>query len=75
MTCLPQKVSLSFSWGGAPEAAHAERFALESLDAYSATFPGGSFRNEATARCTLAIARVARGEIDGAVDALSPVLA
>ncbi|MGH3701660.1 MAG: hypothetical protein ACRDQY_19805, partial [Pseudonocardiaceae bacterium] len=72
---LPNQLNYAaeaFSWGGAPEAAHAERFALESLDAYSATFPGGSFRNEAGARCALA---VARGEVEGAVDALGPVLA
>ncbi|MGH3812016.1 MAG: hypothetical protein ACRDUV_06105 [Pseudonocardiaceae bacterium] len=65
----------ALSWGGAPEAGHAERFALESLDTYSVTFPGGSFRNEATARCALAVARVVRGEVDGAVEALVPVLA
>ncbi|MGH3702781.1 MAG: hypothetical protein ACRDQY_25720, partial [Pseudonocardiaceae bacterium] len=75
---LPNQLNYAaeaFSWGGAPEAAHAERFALESLDAYSATFPGGLFRNEATARCALAIARLARGEVEGAVEALGPVLA
>ncbi|MGH3722014.1 MAG: hypothetical protein ACRDRI_24850 [Pseudonocardiaceae bacterium] len=75
---LPNQLNYAaeaLSWGGAPEAGHAERFALESLDAYSATFPGGSFRNEANARCSLAVARVARGEVEGAVDALGPVLA
>jgi len=32
-------------------------------------------RNEATARCALAVARVARGDVDGAAEALGPVLA
>lgn len=64
----------ALSWGGAPEAGQAEDFALEALDAYPAAIPGGSFRNEATARCALAVARVARGEVDGAAEALGPVL-
>jgi hypothetical protein len=63
----------AFSWGGAPEAGHTERFALESLETYGA-YPGGSFRNQATARCALAVARVTRREVDGATEALSPVL-
>ncbi|MGH3755303.1 MAG: hypothetical protein ACRDRP_21930 [Pseudonocardiaceae bacterium] len=65
----------ALSWGGAPEAGHAERFALEALAAYPAAIAGGSFRNEATARCALAVARVAQGEVDGAAEALGPVLA
>ncbi|MGH3942127.1 MAG: hypothetical protein ACRDTG_26595 [Pseudonocardiaceae bacterium] len=36
--------------------------------------PGGSFRNEAVARSVLAVARVTQGTIDGAVEALGPVL-
>ncbi len=63
----------ALSWGGAPQAGHAERFALESLETYAA-YPGGSFRNEATARCALAVARVTRREVDGATEALAPVL-
>ncbi|MGH4014227.1 MAG: hypothetical protein ACRDSL_09925 [Pseudonocardiaceae bacterium] len=65
----------ALSWGGAAEADHAERFALEALDTYPAAIPGGSFRNEATARCALAVARVTRREVDGAAEALAPVLA
>ena len=65
----------ALSWGGAPEAGHAERFALEALAAYPAALQIGFFRNEATARCAVAVARVAQGEVDGAAEALGPVLA
>ncbi|MGH3802733.1 MAG: hypothetical protein ACRDTD_21930, partial [Pseudonocardiaceae bacterium] len=65
----------ALSWGGQPEATRAERLALEALDAY-ATAPAQdrSFGHEASSRSTLAIARVFRGEVDGATDALVPVL-
>jgi hypothetical protein len=65
----------ALSWGSALEASHAERYALESLETYPAAISGGSFRNEATARCALAVARVSRHEGDGASEALGPVLA
>jgi len=64
----------ALSWGGAPEAGHAERFALEALDAYPVAIQGGSFRNETSARCVLAMARVDRREFDGAAEALALVL-
>jgi hypothetical protein len=64
----------ALSWGGASEASHVERFALEALDAYAAAPQGRSIRNEANTRCALAVARVARGEVDGAAEALLPVL-
>ncbi|MGH3930497.1 MAG: hypothetical protein ACRDTF_11035, partial [Pseudonocardiaceae bacterium] len=64
----------ALSWGGASQAGHAERFALESLETYAA-YPGGSYRNEATARSALAVARVNQREVDGAAEALTPVLA
>jgi hypothetical protein len=64
----------ALSWGGAPEAGHAERFALEALNAYAAAPQGSSIRNEANTRGALAVARVARGEVDGATEALVPVL-
>ncbi|MGH4019658.1 MAG: hypothetical protein ACRDT0_10580 [Pseudonocardiaceae bacterium] len=64
----------ALSWGGAAVAGHAERFALESLEAYT-SYQGGSFRNESTARCALAVARVTQREVDGAAEALAPVLA
>ncbi|MGH3867607.1 MAG: hypothetical protein ACRDQ4_16010 [Pseudonocardiaceae bacterium] len=65
----------ALSWGGAPEAGQAERFALEALAAYPVALQVGFFRNEATARCAVAVARVAQGEVDGAAEALGPVLA
>lgn len=65
----------TLSWGGAPEASNAERFALEALATYPAAIEGGSFRNETQARGVLAVARVAQGEVEGAAEALGPVLA
>ncbi|MBV9141264.1 MAG: hypothetical protein JO115_10155 [Pseudonocardiales bacterium] len=66
----------TLSWGGAPEAGDAERFALEALAAFPTAIPGGgSFRNETTTRCILTVARVVRGEVEGAAEALGPVLA
>ncbi|MGH3569384.1 MAG: hypothetical protein ACRDRH_25855 [Pseudonocardia sp.] len=66
----------ALSWGGLSAATHAERVALETLDAY-ATAPAEerSFGHEAGTRSALAIARVFRGEVDGAAKALGPVLA
>ncbi|MGH3912729.1 MAG: hypothetical protein ACRDTC_04870 [Pseudonocardiaceae bacterium] len=65
----------TLSWGGQPEATRAERLALEALDAY-ATAPAQdrSFGHEANTRIALAIARVSDGKVDGAVEALAPVL-
>ncbi len=65
----------ALSWGGEPEATRTERLALETLDAY-ATAPAQdrSFGHEASTRSNLAIARVLHNEIDGAAEALVPVL-
>jgi len=65
----------ALSWGGQPEATRTERLALETLDAY-ATAPAEdrSFGHEASTRSNLAIARVFHGQVDGAVEALVPVL-
>lgn len=62
-------------WGGQPEAPRAERLALEALDAYAAA-PAQEhlFGDEARTRSALAIARVSRSEVDGAAEALAPVL-
>ncbi|MGH3909124.1 MAG: hypothetical protein ACRDTE_33850 [Pseudonocardiaceae bacterium] len=65
----------ALSWGGAPEAPQVEQLVLEALEGFPVAFPGGSFRNEAGARCALAVARVTRREVDGATEALAPVLA
>ncbi len=65
----------ALSWGGQPEATRTERLALDTLDAYAAA-PAHerSYSHEAGARIDLAIARVFRGEVDGAAEALTPVL-
>ncbi len=65
----------ALSWGGQPEATRAERLALEALDAYAAApAQDRSFGHEANTRIALAIARVSHGEVDGAAEALAPVL-
>ncbi|MGH3754178.1 MAG: hypothetical protein ACRDRP_16080 [Pseudonocardiaceae bacterium] len=65
----------TLSWGGQPEAARAERLALEALDAYAAApAQDRSFGHEANTRIALAIARVSHREVDGAAEALIPVL-
>jgi tetratricopeptide (TPR) repeat protein len=65
----------ALAWAGTEEAEHAEALAAEALDAY-ATAPeiDRAFGDEAGARCALAVARVMRGEIDGAAEAVAPVL-
>lgn len=65
----------TLSWGGQPESSDAERLVLEALDAYAAA-PAcdRSFGHEANTRIALAIARIFHGDVDGAADALTPVL-
>ncbi|HSL09362.1 MAG TPA: hypothetical protein VK887_15505 [Pseudonocardiaceae bacterium] len=65
----------TLSWGGQAEATRAERLALETLDAYAAApAQDRSFGHEAGTRSALAVARVFQDEIDGAAEALAPVL-
>ncbi|MGH3973736.1 MAG: hypothetical protein ACRDS9_10495, partial [Pseudonocardiaceae bacterium] len=65
----------AFSWGGTAEADHTERLALDALDAYAgAPAQDRAFGGVAGTRSALAVARVFRGEIDGAAEALAPVL-
>ncbi|MGH3752436.1 MAG: hypothetical protein ACRDRP_07020 [Pseudonocardiaceae bacterium] len=65
----------ALTWGGAAEANHTERLALEALDAYAeAPDKDRAFGGEAGTRTALAVARVFRREIDGAAEALAPVL-
>ncbi|MGH4009855.1 MAG: hypothetical protein ACRDTH_17180 [Pseudonocardiaceae bacterium] len=65
----------ALTWGGETEANHTERLALEALDAYArARDQDRAFGDESGARSALAVARVLRCEIDGAVEALAPVL-
>ncbi len=57
-------------------AADAEHAAAAAVDAYEQAAPADrSFGDEAGARTDLAIARVRRGELEGAREALAPVLA
>lgn len=65
----------AFSWGGTAQANHTERLALDALDAY-ATAPAQDhdFAAEADTRSALALARVCQGHVDGAAEALRPVL-
>ncbi|MGI9003628.1 MAG: hypothetical protein ACR2GH_18575 [Pseudonocardia sp.] len=66
----------AYAWGLDREAGTTERFAVEALEAYGDTLdPERAFGAESGARCALAIARVSRKEIDGALEALAPVLA
>jgi hypothetical protein len=57
------------------DAERAERDATEAVTAYEAAEPHErSFGDEAGARTDLALARIARGELDGAREAVAPVL-
>ncbi|MPZ66861.1 MAG: XRE family transcriptional regulator [Pseudonocardiaceae bacterium] len=65
----------SLAWGGREEAEHTELLAIEALDAYDhAPVEDRSFSDEAGTRCALAVSRLVRGEVEGAVDAVTPVL-
>lgn len=57
------------------ETAQTERLAVEALDAYAvAEAQDRAFGDEAGARCALARARIRSGVLDGAVEAMAPVL-
>lgn len=57
------------------EAAEAERYSLAAVDAYrDNTGPDWAFGDQAGSHTDLAIARIGRGELDGAADAIAPVL-
>lgn len=63
------------AWGGAAQAAEAQTLALEALDEYDrAPSEVRAFGDEAGTRCALAVARLHTGELDGALDAIGPVL-
>jgi len=65
----------AFSWGGTVEATHTERLALDTLDAYAmAPAQDHAFADVPTTRSVLALARVSQGQVDGAAEALAPVL-
>ena len=57
------------------EAGQAQDYATQAVTAYEdATSPEWAFGDAAGSRCDLAVARIALGEIDGARDAIAPVL-
>ena len=65
----------ALSWGGQAEADRTEQLASDALDAYAgAPAEDRAFGGVAGTRSALAVARVFRGEIDGAAEALAPVL-
>ncbi|MDQ3988926.1 MAG: XRE family transcriptional regulator [Actinomycetota bacterium] len=65
----------ALAWGGETEANRTERRALEALDAYSeAPEQDRAFGDESGTRSALAVARVLLRKIDGAAEALAPVL-
>ena len=65
----------ALAWGGQTEANHTQRLALEALDGYAgAPEQDRAFGDESGARSALAVARVFLREIDGAAEALAPVL-
>ncbi len=74
----PRQISYAaaaFSWGGTAEASRTERLALDTLDAYAmAPAQDFVFAGVPTTRSVLALARVAQGQVDGAAEALAPVL-
>jgi hypothetical protein len=57
------------------EADRTEHLAVEALNAYAvAPAQDRAFGDEAGTRCALALARVQRGQLDGAAEAIAPVL-
>lgn len=65
----------AMAWGGLAEANHTERLAADAIDAYEhAPAIDRSFGDESGTRCAMAIARVLRGEAEGAAEVLAPVL-
>lgn len=65
----------ALSWSTAAEAEAIAEYAADSIDAYvSGPSIERAFGDEAGARCALAIARVYSSQLDGAVDAMTPVL-
>jgi hypothetical protein len=65
----------ALAWGGPADAHNTERVATEALEAYgTAPADDRAFGDESGTRCDLALARIYQGEIDGAAEALAPVL-
>lgn len=65
----------ALAWGGKEHANRAERVAMEAIDAYAAaSTQDRAFGDESGAMCDLAIARIHRRDVEGAAEALAPVL-
>ncbi|WP_410597226.1 hypothetical protein [Amycolatopsis sp. lyj-23] len=65
----------ALAWAGSEKADQAEHIALEAIDAYErAPAADRAFGDEAGTRCALAIARIGRGEYEGANTAMAEVL-
>ena len=65
----------ALAWVCDEQAQEGERMALEAVSAYDTAPPHErAFSDEAGARTDLAIARISLGELDGAMEALDPVL-
>jgi hypothetical protein len=65
----------ALAWAGQAEAGRTERLATDALSAYErAPASDRAFGDEAGTRCALGVARISRGEIDGAAEAVAPVL-
>jgi hypothetical protein len=65
----------ALSWAGVDAAERTEQFAMEAIRAYETADAGDrAFGDEAGTRCALAIARINRGEFEGAVEAMDGVL-
>jgi hypothetical protein len=57
------------------EVDEAERYSREAVDAYTdQTHPEWAFGDAAGSQAAMAITRIANGELDGAADAIAPVL-
>ena len=66
----------ALSWSGKDAADEVERYAIEAIEGYeTANEADRAFGDEAGTRCALAISRINRGEIEGAAEALSEVVA
>jgi tetratricopeptide (TPR) repeat protein len=65
----------ALAWGGKKDANHAERVATEAIDAYAvAPAHDRAFGDEAGVMCDLAVARIHLRNVEGAAEALTPVL-
>ena len=74
---LPEQLGIAAGTAAwLPDAAQAERAAQNAIAAYETAAPAErSYNSEAIARADLALARARQAAVDGAIDAIAPVLA